>query len=437
MEAKESPTPVVVPRPDHCLSRKNIDPDALKVMLRLHRHGFKAYLVGGSVRDLLLERHPKDFDVSTDARPAQIRRLFNNCRIIGRRFRLAHIIFRGNKIIEVSTFRRAPAERSPEEEGAGDTTKRGDNTFGKPFEDAVRRDLTINGLFYDIGSFSILDYVGGMDDLKAGIIRTIGPPDERFMEDPIRMLRVVRFAVRTGFRIEPDTHAAVLRNASLLEESNRFRLQDEFQKDLEAPAFAAVLRLQSEAGLLSVIFPDLHTYLNEQDQPSTTLFQPSWVRRALSHLDASREDRERIRENRILSLVFPLIEAQVTKSYSSLAEARKDPTGLKQFFTELRTPFPIPRREQERFKIYLIGWMRLIEFVEGIKRIPLGFQKKAYFERVLQWHGFHQALVGISEQETRRKVNEAIKAGRARRGRGTKRKRKKRLKHRGKPLDFS
>jgi len=436
MEANESPTPVIVPRPEHCLSRKNIDPDALKVMLRLHRHGFKAYLVGGSVRDLLLGRLPKDFDVSTDARPGQIRRLFNNCRIIGRRFRLAHIFFRGNKIIEVSTFRRAPAEPSLEEQGAEDTAKKGDNTFGQPFEDAVRRDLTINGLFYDIGSFSILDYVGGMGDLKAGIIRTIGPPEERFQEDPIRMLRVVRHAVRTGFRIEPDTHAAVLRNAYLLGESNRYRLQDEFQKDLEAPAFLSVLRLQSEIGLLPVIFPDLDAYLNEPEGPPNALFQPCWVLRALSSLDASTDDREQTRENRILSLVFPLIEAKVTKTYPSLAEARKDPRSLKQLFTELRTPFPIPRREQERFKIYLIGWLRLIEFVEGMKRIPLGFQKKAYFDQVLKWHRFYQAVAGIPEQEARERLEEAIKAGRARRGRA-KRKRKKRLRHREKPIDFS
>jgi poly(A) polymerase len=248
METKEPPTPTVFARPEHCLSRKNIDPEALKVMMRLHRHGYKAYLVGGSVRDLLLGRAPKDFDLSTDARPGQIRKLFNNCRIIGRRFRLAHIYFRGNKIIEVSTFRRPPPEPGTEEEEAGDAAKRGDNTFGLPYEDAVRRDLTINGLFYDIGTFSILDYVGGMDDLKAGIIRTIGPPDDRFREDPIRMLRVVRHAVRTGFEIHPETHAAVVRNATLLEDSNRFRLQDEFQKDLEGPSFTYVLRLQSEIG---------------------------------------------------------------------------------------------------------------------------------------------------------------------------------------------
>jgi hypothetical protein len=197
-----------------------------------------------------------------------------------------------------------------------------------------------------------------------------------------------------------------------------------------------VLRLQSEIGLLPVVFPDLDAYLNDPDLPPNTLFQPSWVRRALSGLDTSTEYKERIRENRILSMVFPLIEAQVTKTCSSLAEARKDPRNLKQFFTELRTPFPIPRREQERFKIYLIGWVRLIEFVEGMKRIPLGFQKKAYFDRVLQWHRFHQTVAGIPEQEVRERVDEAIKAGRARRGR-PKKKRKKRLRNRGKTLDFS
>ena len=437
LENMEEKEPLVVPRPEHCLSRQNIDPDALKVMMRLHRHGFKAYLVGGSVRDLLLGRSPKDFDVSTDARPGQIRKLFNNCRVIGRRFRLAHIHFRGNKIIEVSTFRKAPAEPGPPEEGeAAEEAKRGDNTFGLPYEDAVRRDLTINGLFYDIGSFAILDYVGGMADLKAGIIRTIGPPDERLLEDPIRMLRVVRHAVRTGFRIDPETRAAVERNARLLEASNRFRLQDEFHKDLDGPAFGSVLRLQSEIGLLEAIFPELDAYLKEPEAAAQSLFSAPWVWKALSLLDASSEERDEIRENRILSMVFPLIEARVTKSYPSLREAGRDPMQINQLLRELQTPFAIPRREQERFKIDLIGWTRLIEFVEEVKRIPVGFQKKVYFNRILLWHMFHQRVRGQPEQEIREQVERAVQAGLERRGR-PKRKRKKRFKDRGKPIDFS
>jgi len=426
MEEREPPAPIVIPRPEHCLSRKNIDPDALKVMLRLHRHGYKAYLVGGGVRDLLLGRKPKDFDVSTDARPGQIRKLFNNCRIIGRRFRLAHIYFRGSKIIEVSTFRKRPPEPTPEEETEGDTAKQGDNTFGRPYEDAVRRDLTINGLFYDIANFSILDYVGGMDDLKAGIVRTIGPPDERFREDPMRMLRIVRYAVRTGFRMEPETRAAVQRNAPLLEESNPFRLQDEFQKELDSPAFCSVLRLQWELGLVAAIFPELDGYLKQPGQDPQALFHPSWVWKALAGLDDSTEKQDLIRERRVMSLVVPLIEDRVTKMYSSMTEARKDPSGIRDLFRLVETPFAVPRREQERFKSCLIGWMRLLEFVQDKNLIPASFQKKAYFDRVLQWHFFHQRIAGKAEEETREALDTAIRAGRKRDSRTRKRKRRKR-----------
>ena len=426
MEERDPPTPIIIPRPEHCLSRKNIDPDALKVMLRLHRHGHKAYLVGGGVRDLLLGNKPKDFDVSTDARPGQIRKLFNNCRIIGRRFRLAHIYFRGSKIIEVSTFRKRPPEPTPEEETAGDTAKRGDNTFGRPYEDAVRRDLTINGLFYDIATFSILDYVAGMDDLKAGLVRTIGPADERFREDPMRMLRIVRYAVRTGFRIEPETRAAVLRSASLLEESNRFRLQDEFQKELDGPAFCSVLRLQWELGLLAAIFPELDAYFRQTGQDPEALFHPSWVWKAIASLDTCTEPQDLIRERRVMSLVIPLIQDRITKTYSSMEEARKDPSGIKDLFQRVETPFAVPRREQERFKSCLIGWIRLLEFVKDKNLIPASFQKKAYFDRVLQWHFFHQRIAGKPEEETREALDNAIRAGRKRQGRTRKRKRRKR-----------
>src|SRR5215813_12882994 len=197
--------PVVVPRAEHAISRKQVDPDALKVLYRLHHHHYTAYLVGGSVRDLLLSRRPKDFDIGTNAHPYQVKRLFKNCWIIGRRFRLAHVRF-GPKTIEVATFRRqlspqelAAAESAPDE-GAGpdpgedssrDRLVHRDNTFGTPEEDAFRRDFTINALFYDIATFSIIDYVGGLDDLRAGVVRSIGDPDVRLNEDPVRMIRAV------------------------------------------------------------------------------------------------------------------------------------------------------------------------------------------------------------------------------------------------------
>ena len=190
----EQPVPRILPRQEHPLSLRFIDPDALKILYRLHDRGFLAYLVGGCVRDLLLGKIPKDFDVATDAHPQQIRELFRNSRLIGRRFRLAHVFFKNNKFIEVSTFRR----RSEFEEEGAEDHPHADNTFGTPSEDAFRRDITINGIFLNIADFSLIDYVGGLEDLRQNMIRCIGDPDEKFVSDPVRMIRVIRHAARTG-----------------------------------------------------------------------------------------------------------------------------------------------------------------------------------------------------------------------------------------------
>src|SRR5882762_4244250 len=205
--------PRIVPREEHSVSRRDIDPDALKVLYRLRQYEHVAYLVGGSVRDLLLGRRPKDFDIGTSAHPYQVKKLFRNCWIIGRRFRLAHVKF-GTKVIEVATFRRqvaageevgpdgvpAPIHQPSAEEGGAAPAPNDrplihhDNTFGTPEEDAFRRDFTINALFYDIATFSVIDYVGGLDDLRAGVVRSIGDPVVRVLEDPVRMLRAVALA---------------------------------------------------------------------------------------------------------------------------------------------------------------------------------------------------------------------------------------------------
>src|SRR5687768_14530766 len=215
--------PTIVPRSAHPISRRQIDPDALKVLYRLHEHNYVAYLVGGSVRDLLLDRRPKDFDIGTSAHPHQVKKLFRNCWIIGRRFRLAHVKF-GPKTIEVATFRRMvsaeelaaaeahAAEGIPLEAHSDETPDRlvhRDNTFGTPEEDAFRRDFTVNALFYDIGTFSIIDYTGGLQDLKDGVVRSIGDPVERLQEDPVRMLRAVAMAARLGFRIDSPIDEAI------------------------------------------------------------------------------------------------------------------------------------------------------------------------------------------------------------------------------------
>jgi poly(A) polymerase len=245
--------PRIVPRPEHSISRKDIDPDALKILYRLHHHGFTAYLVGGCVRDLFLGKTPKDFDLATDAHPRQIRDLFRNSRLIGRRFRLAHIYFPGGKYIEVATFRR----RSEFDEQTPDPSPHSDNTFGTPAEDALRRDITINGIFYNIADFSLVDYVGGLEDLRRGIIRCIGDPEEKFVQDPVRMIRVIRHAARTGFSIEENTYRSLLTHVDRLHLCSPARVRDEFLRELREGTARESIHRMLETGILFVLFPSL------------------------------------------------------------------------------------------------------------------------------------------------------------------------------------
>ncbi len=247
----------ILTRSEHPISRRDIAPEALKVLYRLHRLGFRAYLVGGGVRDLFLQRRPKDFDIATDARPNRMRKIFRNCRVIGRRFRLVHVVFPGNITVEVSTFRCRPEFAEREESGL----ILSDNSFGTPEDDARRRDLTINGLFYDIATFSILDYVGGVQDLRDGIVRTIAPPDDSFREDPARMIRVLRQAARLGFAIDRQTYEAVLRNRELICRVNESRLAEEVFRDLRGGAAEPFMGLMLETGLMTCLFPELAAQL--------------------------------------------------------------------------------------------------------------------------------------------------------------------------------
>ncbi|EMP09480.1 tRNA nucleotidyltransferase/poly(A) polymerase family protein, partial [Leptospira interrogans serovar Pyrogenes str. 200701872] len=194
-------------RDAHLIRKNMIDEDAVKIIHRLNKFGFKAYIVGGGVRDLLLGRKPKDFDVVTNATPNQIKKIFNNCRIIGRRFKIVHILFRG-KVIEVSTFRSLPDYRLGKAVEDQDYLIKRDNKFGTPQEDAARRDFTINSLYYDVRNDSIIDYVGGFEDIRNKVLRVIGDPDISFREDPVRMLRAVKFAEILGLNIEKTTAKA-------------------------------------------------------------------------------------------------------------------------------------------------------------------------------------------------------------------------------------
>ncbi|MBX7187424.1 MAG: polynucleotide adenylyltransferase PcnB [Vicinamibacteria bacterium] len=247
--------PRILARSQHTLSRKQIDPDPLRVLYRLRSSGFKAFLVGGGVRDLLLGRRPKDFDIGTDASPQQVKKLFRNCFIIGRRFRLCHVRF-GNKVVEVATFRR---KAEPEE---GDTIVKRDNTFGTPEEDAFRRDFTINALFYDIADFSIIDYTGGIADLEAKRVRVIGDPDERFREDPVRMMRAVAIACRLGFRIDREAQEAIRARRGEIVKSSHVRILDEIYKILRQGSARSTFEQLYATGLLAYIFPEAHKALS-------------------------------------------------------------------------------------------------------------------------------------------------------------------------------
>jgi poly(A) polymerase len=243
-----------------------LDPEALKVIARLRHMHHRAYLVGGCVRDLLLGHTPKDFDVATDAHPGEVRAIFRNCRLIGRRFRLAHVYFRGGKVIEVATFRKNPTDVADDIGEDGDLLITRDNVFGTAEEDALRRDFTVNGLFYDVASGEVIDYVGGRADLEARRISTIGDPEIRMREDPVRALRAVRFAARLGFTIAPDTFEAMRRHSGDLARCAPARVLEETFKLLRCGGAARAFQLLRACGALPMIQPALGAALDGWDE---------------------------------------------------------------------------------------------------------------------------------------------------------------------------
>ncbi len=380
--------PVVIPRAEHTISRKQIDSDALKVLYRLHQNHHTAYLVGGSVRDLLLNRRPKDFDIGTSAHPYQVKRLFKNCWIIGRRFRLAHVRF-GPKTIEVATFRRqvsaqelAAEEASPAIPlGDGDSDERDrlvhrDNTFGTPEEDAFRRDFTINALFYDIGSFSIIDYTGGLHDLRDGLIRCIGDPAERFQEDPVRMLRAVAMAARLGFRIDPPIDRAIATHRGEIARSAPARLIEELYKLMRSGASEQAFRMLGERRLLEPIAPELQAAAGER----------LW--RTLAAVDTYRKRFEEIPEtltNAVLlgSLLVPLGHTVRSLSPPPVpdGELRREPRlslGM----------LPLARRDVERLR-QILGLQRRLTDSTLSPRAKRALMHRAPFREALTWLDVH------------------------------------------------
>jgi len=347
----------VYSRASHPISRKNIDEDALKTMYRLIRHGHKAYLVGGGVRDLLLGKQPKDFDIATDATPRKIKSIFRNCRIIGRRFKLAHIYFRGNKIFELSTFRDSQAVADPNDQDQSDddgsSAQYSDNVYGTEKTDARRRDLTINGLFYDLSTFSIIDYVGGMQDLQDGIVRIIGEPLERFEEDPVRMIRAIRHAARASFLIEDGCWKTILEHHALIKTCAPMRIFEEFKKDLLSGSLFSVIKLLHQANLLQHLLPDI-------DKHGETIFKnTSYAATVLSGIDRDALDNLEVSQTAALA-VFPLLGLNHHGNFT-------EPTGyqhkneIHDYVHHFYRDLLVPKREKEKIADTLALFLRFAQ----------------------------------------------------------------------------
>jgi len=397
--------PRVIPREQHVISRRDIDADALKVLYRLRQYNYTAYLVGGSVRDLLLSRRPKDFDIGTSAHPYQVKKLFRNCWIIGRRFRLAHVKF-GMKVIEVATFRRQVAageEVVAEGVPAPDpTTPEGaqlihhDNTFGSPEEDAFRRDFTINALFYDIATFSIIDYVGGLEDLHARTVRSIGDPDVRLCEDPVRMLRAVALSARLDFTIEAQLVESIRRHRHEIAKSSPARMLEEYYKILRAGAAERAFRGLADVGLLEPISTELHAGANDK----------LW--RSLAALDTYRHGFEAFPDtltNAILlgTLLVPLginlndvrpreSERSQTAAGGESVEAESDSSQTRKNLPPRYGPrlgnLPLARRDVERLR-QILGLQRRLRDIQAPSRAQKSLTHRHIFAEALTWLEIH------------------------------------------------
>jgi poly(A) polymerase len=389
--------PRVISREEHTLSRRDIDPDALKVLYRLRQGNHVAYLVGGSVRDLLLGRRPKDFDIGTSAHPYQVKKLFRNCWIIGRRFRLAHVKF-GQKVIEVATFRRQvqPGEEviqdgvpAPEQPGAASDAEghllHRDNTFGTPEEDAFRRDFTINALFYDIATFSVIDYVAGLEDLRAGVVRSIGDPIVRFQEDPVRMLRAIALAARLDFVLDPPVLDAIRRLRHEIARSSPARLLEEYYKILRAGSAEKTFRGLADAGLLEPISVELHRGATE------ALWQ------SLAAVDAYRRKFTATPEtltNPVLlgSFLVPLglSPSAGRPAYSESASGKRRPVGPRM------GDLPLARRDVERLR-QILGLQRRLRDLTASVRAQRALTHRGTFRDALSWMEIHGQTPDIVE----------------------------------------
>ncbi len=371
--------PIIYQRKDHGISRRSIDPDALAVMSRLSRSGYRAYLVGGGVRDLLLGKKPKDFDIATDATPRKIKALFRNSRIIGRRFKLAHVFFHGGKILEVATFRGASdAIGIEDEQNDHPETLANDNLFGTEASDAYRRDITINALFYNPVDFTVIDYVGGMKDIQDGVVRVIGNPDQRFREDPVRMTRVLRHAARTGFKIESQAWESLRRNRELIRVCPPMRIYEEIKKDFQSAYLGPVLQLMAQSEILELIIPELlHNFPAISNASSS-------ISKAIKRIDEMNRKGQTVSPSVVLSVMLAFLDDNSFKS-GVVSEALRQNEQQKALITSTFKLLQITKRDREQIQIIFQYWQLLTEGskLKNLFRSPDDFQRLSAFLKII------------------------------------------------------
>lgn len=417
------------------IAPENIDPDADKVVRRLSQAGYQAYLVGGCVRDLLLNRNPKDFDVSSSATPMEIKHLFRNCRIIGRRFRLAHIFY-GSKIIETATFRANPRADATGEEDEELLIHR-DNVWGTDTEDALRRDFTINGLFYDVEAEVVIDHVDGLRDLRKRLIRTIGVPDIRFREDPVRMLRAIKFAARLGFDVEKNTYDAIIRHRAEVSKCSQPRVLEELYRLLRGGAARRSVELLAQTGIASILSHHLATLFEARTDSSLDLevaagsgekAEDDWARtwdseeaseelppdtlppfKASFSDPSQQEDRMELAWNLLGQLDRLVAEDRPTSNALALAatvaafvvpellDPEIRPTDASDMVDEVLQPLisevGIARRDAERARQILLAQRRLVPSKKGRGK-PMALVKRDYFDESLTIYEIMAAAKG-------------------------------------------
>ncbi len=374
----DTQTPRIIQRSDHPISRKNIDREALKVLYRLRDAGHVAYLVGGGVRDLYLGKIPKDFDISTNARPGQLRKIFRNSRLIGRRFRLVQIFFHGGKIIEVSTFRcRSEYDLNGNTLSDKEKVLAANNTFGTPSDDAFRRDLTINSLFYEIENHTIIDYTGGVSDLEKGIIRFVGEPDTRILRDPARMMRVIRHAARNSFTIDPDTWNSILKHKEKLSLCPISRIRDELMKDLRSTACRDWAELAIECGIFQVIFPFYNNILSAPENTNNRKL----LLAILAVVDRLHKRGMNLPDQQLFSLVilpWAINEFDLLEKNCKGAEFHRFLREIRTRLDEIFGHMSIKRTIKESIAMQLATLPQFINFAKE-NRWPKWLKRKSYY----------------------------------------------------------